>query len=105
MSVIGTILFHDGVRGECAAYLGIDLSAAVLPGEGQQFFWIDDHLLQDDARRFFAREKLRHLGFPLVEGGNHVVVRNLADALIVLAPKPCDAERPHLSNHAQTSAW
>ena len=53
------------------------------PGEDQQLIWIDDHLLKDDARRLRARHELGHLGFPLVEGGNHLVVGNLADALVI----------------------
>jgi hypothetical protein len=50
-SVIGTVLFCDLESGVRAAYLCIDLSAVASFGEGQQMIGIDDHLLQNNARR------------------------------------------------------
>lgn len=98
-SVVGTVFLGDGPSGELAAYLGIDLSAVELSGEGEKLIRIDDHLLKDNARRLEGRKALSHLGLPLLEGGNHLVVRNLADALVILAAKPGNSKRAH--NHGE----
>jgi MFS family permease len=98
-SVIGSILFHDDGRGELTAYLGVDLSGPDRLGEGQQLIRIDDHLLKDDSRRRAARDYLVHLGFPLVEGGDHFIVANLSDALEILSREPRHAYSSNLPNH------
>src|SRR5689334_10181430 len=86
-SVIGPVLLCNDERGECAAYMGIDLAAIVAPREGEQLVWIDYHLLKDDilaeARRSL-RQACCHFGFEFFEGRDHFVIRNLTDALIVL---------------------
>jgi Transcriptional Coactivator p15 (PC4) len=55
--------------------------------------WRRREALQDLTACRQARETLRHLGFELLESGDHVIVRNLADASIVLASGPSDPYR------------
>jgi hypothetical protein len=81
------LLFFKDDRGQLGAQLGVDL-AALGAAEGEQLIRIDYDPAGDDALRLQAREFLRHRGFPLLESGKHIVVADLANAIIVLTSKP-----------------
>lgn len=81
------LLFHEQEGGELCAYIGVDLAGTDPAGEGQQIIRLDDHLLSADARRKL-RDELGHLGFPVIENGNHFIVGNLADALKIITQIP-----------------
>src|SRR5690242_4158260 len=57
-------------------------------GKRQQFIWTNDHLLPTNSRRGGLCERPCHLGLPLCECGEHVIPRDLANAVVILRSEP-----------------
>ncbi|CCJ07058.1 hypothetical protein [Methylocystis sp. SC2] len=91
-----SMLVFEGEGGELASYLGVDFSEAAPSRESEELIRVYYDSFDQDAGPLPPKvvDFLTHLGFPLVEGGDHCIVANLFNALIVLAPKPGDGDRP-----------